>query len=252
MRSAPVAYHIAPMLRPPSLLNLLREGAIQVMQTYQPSGLEQLTNKPNGIERAESSTRIIAREAAFTGQVNHIYYLNDDFTNTKGTAPQCGIDIEPNSTGDFLRDVNIHDCYTNGNAGDGPLISLQNLNSKSQPVAIYVQNHHSIGNQRYGYVGINNDPSNAPGTILIRDSFSDQSGSYGAAGRFYAANGASLTFLNLTVTNPNVNGPNPSYGDKSAVACIRGGRGTVPIGNVHFGVVLFLSVRSRLFLHHQT
>jgi hypothetical protein len=175
--------------------------------------------------------------SSITGQVNHVYYLRDHFQNTNGTAPQSGIDLEPNGPGDFLLDVNIQDSYTDGNAGDGLMISLWQMSSASQPVGITVLRHHSTGNQRYGYVGINNDPSNAPGTILIQDSFSDQSGSYGAVGRFYAANGATLTFLNLTVTNPHVNGPDPSYNDSAAVACIRGGGGTVPIGNVHFGTV---------------
>ena len=172
--------------------------------------------------------------SSITGQVNHVYYLRDHFTNTNGTAPQSGIDIEPNGPGDYLFDVNITDCYTDGNAGDGLMVSLWLMNSTSQPVGITVLRHHSTGNQRYGYVGNNNDPSNAPGTILIKDSFSDQSGSYGAAGRFYAANGASLTFQNLTVTNPHVNGPDPSYGDSAAVDVIRGGGGTVALGNVHF------------------
>ena len=172
--------------------------------------------------------------SSITGQVNHIYYLRDYFTNTSGTAPQSGIDIEPNASGDYLLDVNISDCYTNTNAGDGLLVSLWQMTSASQPVGITVLRHHSTGNQRYGYVANNNDPSNAPGTILIQDSFSDQSGSYGAAGRFYAANGASLTFQNLTVTNPHVNGPDPSYGDSGAVDVIRGGGGTVAQGNVHF------------------
>ena len=35
--------------------------------------------------------------SSITGQVNHIYYLRDHFTNTNGTAPQSGIDIEPNA-----------------------------------------------------------------------------------------------------------------------------------------------------------
>jgi hypothetical protein len=172
--------------------------------------------------------------SSITGQVNHVYYLRDHFTNTSGTAPQSGIDIEPDAAGDYVLDVHISDCYTDANAGDGLMISLWLLTSASQPVGVTVLRHHSTGNQRYGYVGINNDPSNAPGAILIQDSFSDQSGSYGAAGRFFAANGASLTFQNLTVTNPHVNGPDPSYGDSAAVAVIRGGGGTVPIGNVHF------------------
>jgi hypothetical protein len=172
--------------------------------------------------------------SSITGQVNHLFYLRDHFTNTTGTAPQSGIDIEPNGPGDFLLDVNIQDCYTDGNAGDGLMISLWLMTSASEPVGVTVLRHHSTGNQRYGYVGINNDPSNAPGTILIKDSFSDQSGSYGAAGRFFSANGASLAFQNLTVTNPHVNGPDPSYGDSGAVELIRGGGGTIPLGNVHF------------------
>jgi len=172
--------------------------------------------------------------SSITGQVNHIHYLRDRFTNTNGTAPESGIDIEPNGPGDFLLDVNIQDSYTDGNAGDGLMVSTWLMNSTSQPISVTVLRHHSTGNHRYGYVGINNDPSNAPGAILIQDSFSDQSGSAGAAGRFYAANGASLTFQNLTVTNPHVNGPDPSYGDSAAVDIIRGGGGTVPLGNVHF------------------
>jgi hypothetical protein len=172
--------------------------------------------------------------SSITGQVNHIFYLRDHFTNTIGTAPQSGIDIEPNAAGDFLLDINITDCYTDGNAGDGLMISTWLLDSTSQPISINVLRHHSTGNQRYGYVGINNDPSNAPGAILIQDSFSDQSGSSGASGRFYSANGASLTFQNLTVTNPHVNGPDPSYGDSAAVDIVRGGGGTIPLGNVRF------------------
>jgi hypothetical protein len=172
--------------------------------------------------------------SSITGRVNHVYYVRDHFTNTSGTAPESGIDIEPNGPGDFLLDFNIDDCYTDGNAGDGLMISTWLMNSTSQPIGVTVLRHHSTGNQRYGYVGTNNDPSNAPGAILIQDSFSDQSGSYGAVGRFFAANGASLTFQNLTVTNPHVNGPDPSYHDSGAVELVRGGGGTVPLGNVHF------------------
>jgi parallel beta-helix repeat protein len=172
--------------------------------------------------------------SSITGGVNHVHYLRDHFTNTNGTAPQSGIDVEPNAPGGFLLDVNITDCYTDNNAGDGLMVSLWMLNSSSQPVGVTVLRNHSTGNQRYGYFANNNDPSNAPGTILVKDSFSDQSGSYGAVGRFYAANGASLTFQNLTVTNPHVNGPDPVLGDSAAVGVVRGGGGSIALGNVHF------------------
>jgi hypothetical protein len=176
--------------------------------------------------------------------VNHVYYLRDHFTNTNGTLPQSGIDIEPNAPGDYLLDVHIDDCYTDGNAGDGLVVTTWLMNSTSQPIGVTVLRNHSTGNRRYGYLGTNNDPSNAPGTILIQDSFSDQSGSYGAVGRFYSANGASLTFQNLTVTNPHVNGPD-AYGDSAAVAVIRGGGGTVPLGNVHFLNISIASTNGR-------
>ena len=172
--------------------------------------------------------------SSITGQVNHIHFLRDHFTNTNGTAPESGLDIEPNAPGDFLLDVNIEDCYTDNNAGDGVMVSTWLMDSTSQPIGVTVLRNHSTGNQRYGYFANNNDPSNAPGTILIKDSFSDQSGSYGAVGRFYAANGASLTFQNLTVTNPHANGPDPSYHDSGAVELVRGGGGTIAMGNVHF------------------
>lgn len=172
--------------------------------------------------------------SSITGGVNHVYYLRDHFTNTNGTAPQTGIDIEPNGAGDFLLDVNIQDSYTDGNAGDGLMVATWQMNSTSKPISVTVLRHHSTGNQRYGYVGVNSDPTNAPGAILIQDSFSDESGSYGAVGRFYSANGASLTFQNLTVTNPHVNGPDPTYHDSAAVEVIRGGGGTIALGNVHF------------------
>jgi hypothetical protein len=176
--------------------------------------------------------------SSIVGGVNHIHYLRDHFTNTNGTAPQSGIDIEPNGPKDFLLDVRIEDSYTDGNAGDGLMVSTWLMNSTSQPISVTVSGHHSTGNARYGYIGQNNDPSNAPGSILIKDSFSDQSGSYGAAGYFYEANGAALTFQNLTVTNPHARGPSV-YGDNAAVGVVRGGNtqkpaGMLPIGNVQF------------------
>jgi len=171
--------------------------------------------------------------SSITGQVNHIHYLRDHFTNTSGTAPQAGIDIEPNAPGDFVLDVNIQDCYTDGNAGDGIMVSTWLMDATSKPIDVTVLRNHATGNGRFGYSGQNADPSNAPGTILVQDSFSDQSGSYGAAGYFYEGNGAALIFQNLSVTNPHRNGPTV-YGDNAAVGVARSGGYSVPQGNVHF------------------
>ena len=168
------------------------------------------------------------------GHVNHIHLNGNHFTNTNGTLPQAGIDIEPNNSSDYLLDVNLTDNVTSNNARDGFAVSLWALNHSSQAVSINVTRNHSDHNGRYGYFATNNDPSNASGAITFSDCTTDQSGSDGANGRFYAANGASLTFENLTVTNPHRNGPDPSYGDSAAVAVLRGGGASVPEGNVHY------------------
>jgi hypothetical protein len=172
--------------------------------------------------------------ASVIGQLNHINITGNRFTNTSGTLPQSGIDVEPNNPGDFLLDVNFADNITSNNARDGFAVALWTLDSSSQPVGLTVARNHSDHNGRYGYYANNNDPSNAQGTVTFNDCTTDQSASDGANARFYASNGASLTFNNLTVTNPHINGPDPDYGDSVAVAIIRGGGGRTAEGNVHY------------------
>jgi hypothetical protein len=176
----------------------------------------------------------IRNGASVIGQLNHINITGNRFTNTSGALPQAGIDVEPNNPDDFLLDVNFADNVTSNNARDGFAIALWRLDSSSQPVGITVVRNHSDLNGRYGYYANNNDPSNAQGAVTFTDCTTDQSASDGANARFYAASGASLTFDNLTVTNPHINGPDPDYGDSVAVAVIRGGGGRTAEGNVHY------------------
>jgi hypothetical protein len=168
------------------------------------------------------------------GRLSHINISNNVFSNTNGTAPQAGVDVEPNNPSDFLTDVDFTDNTMVNNSGDGLAISLWALDNTSQTVSLTVTRNHSDHNGRYGYFANNADPTNAPGAVTLNDCTTDESGSDGANARFYNANGASLTFNNLTVTNPHRNGPDPSYGDSAAVAIIRGGGASVAEGNVHY------------------
>lgn len=47
--------------------------------------------------------------------------------NANGTDPQCGLDIEPNSNSDYMEDIVVRNCYSNGNAGYGYIISPNTL-----------------------------------------------------------------------------------------------------------------------------
>ena len=168
----------------------------------------------------------------------HIFVSNCYFTNTSGTAPEAGIDIEPNTPNNTVADVHITNNFSTGNAGAGLLIALGQLNGSSPSVDITVSNYQSASNQLSGYELSNNDVSpNVQGNILIQNSSSTNDGSYGAVGHGFDADGPTVVFQNLSITNPHKNGPDPTYGDSAAVGCLRGGGGSYPIGNIQFQAV---------------
>jgi len=59
-------------------------------------------------------------------------------TNTKGTAPQAGIDYEPNQAGQRLVNCILEDCVLTGNSGGGLDIYAVNLKDSSLPISITV------------------------------------------------------------------------------------------------------------------
>jgi hypothetical protein len=169
----------------------------------------------------------------------HIFIYRCHFTNTSGTNPQSGMDIEPNTAAGVLSDVHVEDSFSTGNAGPGVILAFWKLNSTSQPVDVNILRHHSSSNKLSGYDADSNDiSSNAQGQALVQDSFSENDGDYGAFGHWYEANGPTLIFQNLTITNPHQNGPDPTYGDSAAVGLMRGGNKpadtNVPLGNIQF------------------
>ena len=179
--------------------------------------------------------------ASVTGRVSNSGFTNCQFTMATGTPPQAGIDIEPNTPADYVTNFQIAGCDSSHNLGDGVRISLQNLTSASQPVSIYVSSHTALNNgsaanQGFAnYLALNNDPSNAAGFVLFQDCISNSSAYWGAVARNWAANGANLIFNNLTVTNPQMLGPDPVFHNSAAVAVIRGGSAsTIQAGNVRF------------------
>jgi hypothetical protein len=156
-----------------------------------------------------------------------------NFTNTTGTAPSDGIDIEPNAANNFLQNVSIQDSTTTGNAGNGIAIDVRNLNSSSAVVSVEIERHTSGKNSLSGYYATNENSgyNGATGIILVNNSLSSFDSLYGAVASFYNASGPALSFQNLSVQNPNQ--ARATYGN-SAVAVKRGGGGQGVIGNVAF------------------
>ena len=65
---------------------------------------------------------------------------NCTLTGTGGTAPEAGIDFEPNNSNERLVNCVMRNCYVEGNAGDGILLYLRPLSKETQPVSIVVEN----------------------------------------------------------------------------------------------------------------
>jgi parallel beta-helix repeat protein len=164
---------------------------------------------------------------------SNISIYRSRFSNTRGTKPSDGIDIEPNGPNDRLSAISLVDNLTFGNDGNGLAIDVRNLARSSYPVTINVLRNNSWLNNKSGYYVTNqkNGQAGATGRITIERSTSTSDGQYGALGNYYEASGPCVLFDGLTVLNPN----RLRFGTiTSAIAVRRGGGGKGRIGNISF------------------
>ena len=68
--------------------------------------------------------------------VENLLVENCTFSNTSGTPPQAGVDIEPDSARERLRNVTFRNCRSFGNRGNGFEMYLAQLRRRSEPVSI--------------------------------------------------------------------------------------------------------------------
>ena len=85
--------------------------------------------------------------------------------NTRGTDPQAGIDFEPNSPGESLVNCVVRNCVAENNAGTGFQICPQFMNSRSQPISIYLEHCVSRSNRLHA-IHLCSAPKDPPGGRL--------------------------------------------------------------------------------------
>jgi hypothetical protein len=78
----------------------------------------------------------------------NIEIADASFTNTNGTAPAAGMDIEPNNPRNVLENIIIRGLTTAGNQGAGIIISSGALAGTPYPVGISILNHRDEGSDR--------------------------------------------------------------------------------------------------------
>ena len=87
-------------------------------------------------------------------------------TNTHGTAPSAGIDIEPSDIRNVLDNIVIADLYTAGNQGAGLLVNTGALSGTRSAVSIKVINHQDDGSDRGMQIS---SKGIVPGSLIIED-----------------------------------------------------------------------------------
>lgn len=101
---------------------------------------------------------------------------NATVRNTNGTAPKAGIDFEPNSAGQVLKNITVKNSIINSNGGHGIMFDL-NLGGSPTGTTASIENVTIFGN---GVDGINLRET-LPG-LTIKDSLIVQNGRFGNYG----------------------------------------------------------------------
>ena len=100
----------------------------------------------------------------------NIEILRPQLTNTRGTDPQAGLDIEPNGPTDLMDNITVTDAFTKSNVGPGILINLSYLVGTKTPASIKITNHRDDGSERGMCIIDDNTKDNiTPGNVLIEN-----------------------------------------------------------------------------------
>ncbi len=97
----------------------------------------------------------------------HLLVQNCWFTNTSGTLPECGLDIETNDSANSIIDVVFENCRFTGNHGSGIALGFANSNDSTAPVDMtfrdcYLSGNHDISNAYVACeINIGASPKNA-------------------------------------------------------------------------------------------
>lgn len=136
------------------------------------------------------------------------------FINTKGTAPEAGVDFEPDLPTGRIANVVVRDSIAAGNAKLGWITNVSTLNASSTPVSILFERIVAgpVPVASFGTQGPRDtDPG---GTVVLRDSLIDCTGSAAATWIAHAVpyTGLHTEFTNVTWWNTgNATKTNPLF-----------------------------------------
>ncbi len=115
---------------------------------------------------------------------------------TSGTAPQAGIDLEPNRENEKLVNVTVRNCTMFGNHGAGILVYLKPMRSTSDPLSILFEDCHVRSGRDQG-IGVGAIGDDGPGGYIeFRNCTVENTRNGGAFVYDKSATAAELRFVN--------------------------------------------------------
>lgn len=129
--------------------------------------------------------------------------IDGRFIDTNGTAPQWGIDIEPNFATDFLEDIEFVRPFTKNNNSHGFGIYLNAMEGSTNPVDIRVIGHGDDGSDSGFAPG---RMVNIPGLIEYIDAKLINANGPGIISRGKGANGPRIKIVRPTIVDWNRSG----------------------------------------------
>ncbi|WP_158606412.1 right-handed parallel beta-helix repeat-containing protein [Paenibacillus ginsengarvi] len=178
---------------------------------------------------------------------------NCRFTNTKGTAPEAGVDLEPNGQSQPLRRIRFKNCLAEGNAGPGFLTALLKPTRLSPLMDVTFEDCTTRGNL-YGFtINSAGEGVNAPqGEFRLIDCIAEEAQSSGFWDIGNSSDSLRRTYIRCRAINcQTTQEPDSIYGfSASFVVTCATSKPRVSIGNVEMIDCLSIDTRAIPLVKH--
>lgn len=171
------------------------------------------------------------RQGISVVSVKNLLVLNSKLINTNGTAPESGIDIEPNNVNGEIKGVKIINLYTENNAMQGIIVALHNFANSNKTIDITIENHTDIGSVNGFALG--KCSGGFYGKINLINSYYENCKQQGIQVRDYDISAPTLQITKPTIINTNTsNNTNDKYTSGIVVFKETTDTSSTSIGNV--------------------
>lgn len=168
--------------------------------------------------------------------------------DTGGTAPQAGIDFEPNHPSEELVNCVMRNCVSANNRGDAYVFYLRAMRADSKPISIRLENCRALGGRSSARFTTGNHSENAgvKGTMEFINCRFEGSEHAGVAVGDKPLTGARVRFVDCEIINAAANQP-----ALSPILLSSRADGTDTVGGIQFVNCVITDRHSRLPMSYQ-